>query len=281
MTLAVIPFNPPEYIPLVGPLQLSAHGIAFLVAAVASLTLTRRRTPEQYHRALEDVIPFMLLGAVLGARGLYFVQQPDLWSRPWKLFTFWEGGLVSYGGMLGAVLGFVFYIKWKRLPLALLCDALAPTALVGWGIGRIGCFLSWYNEYGTPTRMPWAFVVEPDVPRHPVMLYLSVCLLAAGFLLMRLPTEPPFRVTGMALMAEGVIRGVLDSWRDYEPDFLVWTSRLACLLIFLWGWWLVRRANSWGDGGKNLALHGEDRSHSGHAAGSPGQAAPAGESEVG
>ena len=36
----VINFTPPEYIPLIGPLQLSAHGVAFLIAAVVSLVLT-------------------------------------------------------------------------------------------------------------------------------------------------------------------------------------------------------------------------------------------------
>jgi phosphatidylglycerol:prolipoprotein diacylglycerol transferase len=238
---AAIPFTPPQYIHLVGPFQLSAHGVAFLVAAVVSLLLTKRRTAAIYHRALEDVVPYMLLGAVIGARGLYFVQQPDLWSQPWKFFTFWEGGLVSYGGMLGALLGFYFYLKWKKLPVATICDAMAPTALVGWGIGRIGCFLSWYNEFGTPSDLPWAFEVMGE-SRHPVMLYLSISLISAGLLLMRLPTDRPYRVTGLALMAEGVIRGVLDTWRDYDPDFLVWTSRAACLLIFLWGLTLYRRS---------------------------------------
>lgn len=256
---AAIPFTPPEYIPLVGPLQLSAHGVAFLFAAITSLVLTKKRTPVEYHRVLEDVIPYMLLGAVIGARGLYFIQQPDLWSKPWKAFTFWEGGLVSYGGMVGAVLGFYFYLKWKKLPVALICDAMAPTALVGWGVGRIGCFLSWYNEFGTHCDLPWAFVVPPDSPRHPVMLYLTICLITAGVLLMRLPTDKPFRVTGLALMAEGVIRGTLDTWRDYEPDFLVWTSRAACLGIFLWGLALYRRSGK-AHAEKNLTAGVEDTS---------------------
>lgn len=242
MIPAAIPFTPPQNITLFGPVQLSAHGIAFLVAAVVSLILTKKRTDPKYHRYLDDAIPFMLLGAVIGARGLYFVQQPDLWMTPWKFFTFWEGGLVSYGGMVGALLAFYQYMRWHKLPVAEICDALAPTALIGWGIGRIGCFLSWYNEYGTPSDLPWAVSVHGD-SRHPVMLYLAVCLIIAGLILMRASTERPFRVTGMALVAEGVIRATLDTWRDYDPDFLVWTSRGACLLIALWGLALIQRSN--------------------------------------
>ena len=242
MIPAVINFTPPQHISLFGPVQLSAHGLAFLAAAIVSLVLTKRRTDPKYHRNLEDVIPYMLLGAVIGARGLYFIQQPDLWMQPWRFFTFWEGGLVSYGGMVGAVLGFYWYMRWQKLPVAAICDAMAPTALVGWGIGRIGCFLSWYNEFGTPSTLPWAFSVNGD-SRHPVMLYLTICLITAGLILMRQPTDKPYRVTGMALVAEGVIRSTLDTWRDYDPDFLVWTSRGACLLIALWGIALIRRSN--------------------------------------
>lgn len=242
MIPAVIPFTPPQHITLFGPVQLSAHGIAFLVAAVVSLFLTKRRTDSKYHRHLEDAIPYMLLGAVIGARGLYFIQQPDLWLKPWKFFTFWEGGLVSYGGMVGALLGFYWYMRWKRLPVAEICDALAPPALVGWGIGRIGCFLSWYNEWGTPSTLPWAFSVDGE-SRHPVMLYISVSLITAGILLMRRPSEKPFRLTGMCLVTYGSIRAILDTWRDYDPDFLVWTSRGACLLIALWGIALIKRSN--------------------------------------
>lgn len=260
-SLAVIPFTPPDHMHLFGPFFLSAHGVAFLVAAVVSLVLTKRRTPSEYHRYLEDVIPFMLLGAVIGARGLYFLQQPSLWSQPWKFFTFWEGGLVSYGGMVGAVLGFYAFFKWKKLPVALICDAMAPTALVGWGIGRIGCFLSWYDEFGTPSTLPWAFSVHGD-SRHPVMLYLTICLITAGLILMRQPTDKPYRVTGMALMAEGVIRATLDTWRDYDPDFLVWTSRLACLAIFLWGAFLYRRSDRFA-AEKNLVTDVEDGLHNG------------------
>lgn len=254
---AAIPFTPPEYLPLIGPLKLSAHGAAFLVAALVSLYLTKRRTPPQYHRALEDAIPFMIVGAVLGARGLYVIQKPAMWVKPWTVFAFWEGGLVSYGGMVGAVLAFYLYLRYRKLPAARICDALAPTALVGWGIGRIGCFLSWYDEFGTLTDVPWAFEVAGEV-RHPVMLYLTICLVTAGCLLMRLPTDKPFRVTGMALLAEGIIRGTLDEWRDYDPDWLVWTSRAACLAIALWGIWLIRRSEKIPPEKSEVESSGED-----------------------
>lgn len=237
---AVIPFTPPGHLQLFGPFALSAHGVAFLAAALVSLFFTKKRLPREYHRALEDVVPFMLLGAVIGARGLYYLEYPHLWSRPWGILAFWEGGLVSYGGMLGAVVAFVLYLRRKRLPIPMYCDALAPAALVGWGVGRIGCFLSWYGEYGKPSNLPWAFEVD-GVARHPVALYLTVCLITAGALLMRVERLRAFRVTGLSFVAYGLIRGVCDTWRVYNPEYFVWTSRGACLVIVLLGLSLLRR----------------------------------------
>lgn len=238
--LGVIPFTPPPHFDLPGPFALSAHGVAFLAAAVTTLILVRRRAPKMYHKAIEDVVPYMLLGAVIGARGLYFVQQPHLWRQPWRFFTFWEGGLVSYGGMAGALVAFALFMRFRGLPVARLADALAPTALIGWGVGRIGCFLSWNGEWGKFSELPWAFSVD-GVARHPVMLYLSVCLAVAGVVLLRADTSRPFWVTGWSFFWYGTIRAVIDEWRDYDPPVLVWTSRAACVVIACFGLFLLYR----------------------------------------
>lgn len=230
---AVIPFTPPPVLE-VGPLQFSAHGAAFLIAALTALYFTKKRLAPHLHNAIEDAIPAMLLGAVIGARGLFFMQQPRLWSTPWEFFAFWKGGLVSYGGMLGAILGLVAYARRRKLPLATLSDALAPAALVGWGIGRIGCFLSWYDEYGKPSTLPWAFSVSGD-SRHPVMLYLSLALILSGLWLMRIPSKRPYSLTGLSFISYGLIRIILDEWRDYSPPSLLWYSRAACFAIALYG----------------------------------------------
>ena len=241
LSIAVIPFHPPPHIELPGPFALSAHGVAFLIAAVVSLTLAKRRSLPEHRRAFDDAIPYMMLGAVLGARVVYFARSPELWSQPQRILAFWEGGLVSYGGMAGALLPFLWFLKRQGYPLAKLTDALAPTVLIGWAIGRIGCFLSWYGEYGTISRLPWAFEVD-GIPRHPVMLYLSLVLFIAGVVLMRLPTEPAFRVSALSLMSYGGLRLICDYWRDYESVNLTWASRITCVVIVIIGLALLRRS---------------------------------------
>ena len=63
-------------------------------------------------------------------------------------------------------------------------DLAAPAAAIGYGIGRIGCFLSGDGCYGIPTNLPWGMSfpngIEPTFVRvHPTPLYE----LAAGLLI--------------------------------------------------------------------------------------------------
>ncbi len=63
-------------------------------------------------------------------------------------------------------------------------DLAAPAAAFGYGIGRIGCFLSGDGCYGLPTNLPWGMAfphgIDPVyVPVHPTPLYE----MAAGILI--------------------------------------------------------------------------------------------------
>ncbi|MCA9794828.1 MAG: prolipoprotein diacylglyceryl transferase [Candidatus Eremiobacteraeota bacterium] len=236
-------FHPPDIIPLFGPFMVSPHGVAFLVAAVVAYITTRRRVPARYHRHLEDVLPFMVVGALFGARLLYVLQNPELWSHPREAFSLWNGGLVSYGGLVGAVLAWLALLRYRRLPLARLSDALAPAALLGWAIGRIGCLLSWYGETGTVTTMPWGFVVDNEQPRHPVMLYLSLALFLGTAVVLRLEKTTDWPTTATALVAYGLCRGSLDFFRDYDPHLLMYTSQAFCLGLVATGLAILK----WGD----------------------------------
>ncbi len=66
-------------------------------------------------------------------------------------------------------------------------DLASPAAAVGYGIGRIGCFLSGDGCYGIETKLPWGMSfphgIEPTPPFvrvHPTPLYELVAGLAIG-----------------------------------------------------------------------------------------------------
>src|SRR5207247_3362245 len=74
-------------------------------------------------------------------------------------FRFWEGGLVLYGAIIGALIayGFAYFVVVRKHQVSTwkLADILAPSLALGIGIGRFGCLLNGCC-FGT--------VASPDCP---------------------------------------------------------------------------------------------------------------------
>src|SRR5258708_36850208 len=67
-----------------------------------------------------DLGPWLIVGAILGARTLYVISywRESFAGKPfWEIFMVQNGGLVYYGGLIGASIGFIIYSRSKRLPL--------------------------------------------------------------------------------------------------------------------------------------------------------------------
>jgi phosphatidylglycerol:prolipoprotein diacylglycerol transferase len=83
--------------------------------------------------------------AILGARILYIVTNPNEFEDPIKIFQFREGGLVAYGGFLGGTLGSWWYARRNRKNPAVdffaWADAVVPSLATGLLFTRIGCLL--------------------------------------------------------------------------------------------------------------------------------------------
>ena len=110
------------------------------------------RDPDRYAK----VTVWVLVGVIAGARLLYVVVEvakelsgpgdPMSAGRlfldsPLHVFAFWEGGLVMYGGFLGAVLLGLWSARREGLrPLHALDLGLIP-GFVGLAVGRVGCLL--------------------------------------------------------------------------------------------------------------------------------------------
>ena len=146
------------------------------VAAIAHVAALGRREGRPPALASELGM-WMMLAGIVGARVAYVMAN---WSHfvaaPSQIFNIREGGIIFYGGLIGACLAFVVYARRHRERLWPLAD-LAITALpLGHAIGRIGCFLNGCC-YGAPTTMPWA-VHAHNALCHPVQLYETMANLA-------------------------------------------------------------------------------------------------------
>lgn len=101
-----------------------------------------------------DGLPWILLGAFLGARIFHFAfWEPDsLLQDPLGFFRFWEGGMSITGGLAGGVLAAWFCLR-RTEPWRYFAETI-PAVLLGQAIGRVGCFLNG-DAWGTPTHLPW------------------------------------------------------------------------------------------------------------------------------
>lgn len=148
----------PDFITL-GPFTLHAFGIMMALGFLAAM-LVMRRLARGTHRGddyLSRLLVWLMLGGVAGARLAYVVEH---WSnefagRPGAIFRIDQGGLVFYGGVIGAVAAILLFARRQReSPLAIM-DLAAVALPLGHACGRLGCFLNGCC-YGKPWDFPLA-----------------------------------------------------------------------------------------------------------------------------
>ena len=219
----------------IGPLDLTAYGLAIALGVIAAVWLTGRRF-EQKGIGTRDDVGSIAIGAVIagvvGAR-LYHVAtdwekfQDNLGDIP----KIWEGGLGIPGGMfLGVVVGVVL-VRRRGIPAGIAANCAAPALPLAQAIGRWG---NYFNQelYGSPTGLPWALEIddrnlEPGYASgttfHPTFLYESIwnlALCAALLLVDRRFTVRPWQLLAMYVTGYGVGRFWIEGLRIDEAKEL-------------------------------------------------------------
>jgi phosphatidylglycerol---prolipoprotein diacylglyceryl transferase len=70
-----------------------------------------------------------------------FLQNPSA-------YIFSGGGLTFYGGLICATLAIIFYARKHKIGVRYLADAIAPSLMIAYAIGRIGCQVSGDGDWG-------------------------------------------------------------------------------------------------------------------------------------
>jgi phosphatidylglycerol---prolipoprotein diacylglyceryl transferase len=154
-----------------GSFPVHSYGVMTALAFVFGLwTATLRAKREKISsETIADVTLWIMLGTILGARAVYVATywKDEFAGQPLsEIFAIWHGGLVFYGGLIGAIVAGAIYLCWKKLPLWKVADVLAPSIALGSVFGRIGCLLNGCC-YGRACDLPWAITFPADNPLHP------------------------------------------------------------------------------------------------------------------
>jgi len=237
-----------------GPLRIGAYGVMMALAFLSGLWVSvrqgrRRGLPPE---AFLDLMIWVLLGGLIGARALYIALDP---AASWKEFLFyWRQGLSWFGGLAGGVGAGWLFARRARLPFFTLADSCAPAVALGYGVARIGCFLNGCC-YGSPTNLPWAVCFPLDggftPPSHPTQIYSALGSWAIfGFLLfMSGRLKRPGQLFSLYLGLYGILRGLVEILRKGYTAEVLWGpftyAQAACIALIIFSvllfWRLGRR----------------------------------------
>ena len=220
------------------------------LAFLAGLVTATRRAPRENisGETIADIVVWLMVGAIVGARAVYVVTywKDEFARQPFReIFMIQHGGLVYYGGLIGATIAGCVYIRWKKLPLWKTADVLAPSIALGNVFGRIGCLLNGCC-YGRACSLPWAIRFPPDhvtggAPVHPTEIYDALLNLALYLFLAWLFRHKKFngQVFATYLIGYAIFRSIVEYFRgDYPPDHIhngLTSGQLVSIPIFIAG----------------------------------------------
>ena len=114
------------------------------------------------HDRVGEITILALIFGLLGAKLFdIFENWSDFLKRP-SDYIFSASGLTFYGGLICAALAIWWYAKKHKIGFWHLNDAMAPTMMLAYSLGRIGCQISGDGDWGIPNNNPKPFTWLPD-----------------------------------------------------------------------------------------------------------------------
>jgi len=247
----------------IGNYPIYSYGVMIVIAYFFGLWIVKRETNRKGLRPsdAENIAFILVICAVIGAR-IWYVWEHwlDYAHSPFDIFKVWEGGLVFYGGFIGAVIGTFIYIHYKRIPFYKMGDAFAPGIALSIGIGRIGCFLngccygkltnSWIGIKYPAANYPPAYIQQlrdglisqgsaHSLPVIPTQSISTVDLFVIFGVLMYLRKSKAFNgfLFYVFFVLYGIHRFFIDFFRYYEGNakilkYITLSQLISLIVIF-------------------------------------------------
>lgn len=257
-------------IPIFGGFTIFYYGalVAFgFLAGIFYITREAKRVNEDPAKIL-DLIFWVIVAAIIGSRVYYVLTtEPGLiLDDPLALFKIWKGGLVFQGGVLGALIVGIWWVRRHKLPLWKYMDMFAPAIALGHFFGRIGCVMSgccygrvaphesWYTLIFPADPSSFA---PPGLPLYPTQLIEGggELLIFIGLFLFRKKKKFDGQLMSIYLISYAILRFVVEFFRDSGNRSMIfgWFSAAQLVSLILTGfavWMWIR--NSKKEAVKNL-----------------------------
>ena len=225
----------------------------WLASVAAAFVMDRNFRRARIQADAVGMVAIAVVAGIVGAKLWHVIDTPEEFrALGWRVL--WDSsGFAWFGGLLFGISALVFQGWWSKIGGLRTLDLATPAAAIGYGIGRIGCFLSGDGCYGLPTNLPWGMSfprgVDPIFVRvHPTPLYeCGANLLIGAWLWVRGGRRRPTgALLGEYLLLSGIARFMVEFIRR-NPKVL-WglsNAQLASAASALIGigliWWAARR----------------------------------------
>jgi phosphatidylglycerol:prolipoprotein diacylglycerol transferase len=257
--------------------KLHTYGVMIAIGFVVGIYLAVRQARREYvdPNVILDLSFWILIAAMVGSRVLFIIVNiKDYMADPLAFVKIWQGGLVFYGGFVGALAASWYYCNKYGINFFRISDIMIPSVALGQYFGRLGCFsagcchgcatgIDSYGAIFTSVNTVVARSKLLGVPIHPTQLYESFGELAIFILLIVLRKKKRYHGQLLVLwlliypvwrflteMFRGDIeRGVhfsLDLFGDSSPELLS-TSQLVSLGLIALGvflWFILRKSKA-------------------------------------
>ncbi len=233
-----LPENIDPVILSIGSFRLQYYGLMYIVAFALTYFLVRYRIKHEERfeistDQLNDVMTYMILGLIIGARLgyvvfynlAYYLKHPLEIFLPFSFsngFTFTGiSGMSYHGGLIGVVIAGWLCVRKSKLNPWSVIDLFIPAGPLGYTFGRLGNFING-ELYGRVTTSPIGMyfpLAQTRQLRHPSQLYEAFfegIFLFAVLWSMRRLKMPRGAMLALYLIGYGLVRFIIEFFR--QPD---------------------------------------------------------------
>ena len=150
---------------LVGGLLLAAISVYLKYREKEKTKLATPVWEDELMHPYQHVGNMTLIAAFAGLTGAKIFHNLENWDTfiadPMGALLSFDG-LTMYGGLILASIALIWYGKKNGIPTPHLIDSSAPSIMIGYAVGRIGCHMSGDGDWGIPSLNPKPFSWLPD-----------------------------------------------------------------------------------------------------------------------
>ncbi|MDD3427677.1 MAG: prolipoprotein diacylglyceryl transferase [Caldisericia bacterium] len=198
----------------IGSFTIRSYGLMMATAVIIGFVSIWNRLKKLGLKEEESMwlLFWLIVGGLIGAKllfiitnnfGYYLRNLQDLIIN----LIFGRRGLSFIGAVIGGIISSYLFSKWKKINFFSLLDTLFIGLMLGYAIGRIGCFLNGCCV-GLPTNSLIGFRFSPfDYPRYPTQLFTSIGAFIIFFILLRIDSKKKFygKTFSWALIFYGIL----------------------------------------------------------------------------